>query len=85
MTPDHINALFEAVGAWFAWRNAWQLYRDKTVRGAYAPTWFFFTAWGLWNLWYYPALGQWYSFAAGVALAAGNAAWCALAVRYRAA
>ena len=40
----------------------------------------FFTAWGIWNLVYYPAIGQWYSFAAGIVLAAGNLAWVMLAV-----
>lgn len=83
MTPDIGNALFEAGGAWFTWRNAWQLWKDKQIRGAYWPAWFFFAAWGLWNLYYYPALAQWYSFTAGVALVTGNLIWCALALKYR--
>ena len=75
--------MFETGGAWFTWMNAWKLYQHKQIRGAYWPAWFFFAAWGLFNLWYYPALGQWYSFTAESILVIGNLLWCALAVRYR--
>lgn len=77
MIPDLINATFELVGAVLCWRNAYQLYRDREVRGVYWPMYAFFAAWGVWNLFYYPALGQWFSFAAGVFLCAGNCAWVA--------
>ena len=83
MQPDHINAIFEAGGAFFTWRNALQLYRDKQIKGVYWQAWFFFAAWGLNNLWYYPSLGQWFSFAAGAVLVAGNVVWCGLAIRYK--
>ena len=83
MSPDHINALFELVGAVATWRNAWQLYRDQELRGVYWPATAFFAAWGLWNLVYYPALGQWYSTIAGAVLVGGNLAWVMLAVRLR--
>lgn len=80
---DLINGLFEALGAIFTWRNAWALYREREIRGVYWPATFFFTAWGFWNLAYYPSLGQWASFAGGVALVAGNIVWCVLALRTR--
>lgn len=80
MKGDHINAAFELAGAFFTWRNALQLYRDREIRGVYWPAWLFFTAWGLWNLAYYPSLNQWWSFVAGVALVVGNVAWCGFAV-----
>lgn len=83
MTGDHINACFELLGALFTWRNAAQLYRDKEIRGVYWPTWVFFAAWGVWNLAYYPSLGQWWSFWAGALLVGGNLAWVALAVAVR--
>jgi hypothetical protein len=35
----------------------------------------FFTAWGWWNVMFYPALGQWCSFAGGLFMVAANAAW----------
>lgn len=81
--PDLINGLFELVGAGFTWRNAWQLRIDHEIRGVYWPTSLFFAAWGLWNLVYYPELGQWASFAAGVVLMAGNIAWVTQAILLR--
>jgi polyferredoxin len=78
---DYINAGFELVGALFTWRNALQLWRERELRGVYWPTWAFFAAWGAWNLVYYPSLGQWWSFVAGIALVTGNVAWVCLAVR----
>lgn len=81
--PDLANAAFELFGAYFSWRNAWQLHLDRSIRGVYWPAWFFYSAWGIWNLYYYPALDQWLSFWAGAVLVSGNLAWIALAVRMR--
>lgn len=80
---DLINAGFELLGAAFTWRNALQLYRDRQIKGVYWPTMAFFAVLGLWNLYYYPSLGQWASFAAGVVLVAGNLAWVGLAVNLK--
>lgn len=80
MWPDLINGSFELVGAYFTWRNWMQLRQDRTIAGVYWPTTAFFAAWGLWNLVYYPALGQWASFIGGMVLVAGNVAWVALAM-----
>ncbi len=79
LVNDSINSLFEGIGALFVWRNVWQLFKDRAVRGVYWPTWAFFSAWGLWNLYYYPSLDQWFSFSAGVLLASGNITWCIMA------
>ena len=79
MSPDTGNALFELIGAWFTWKNAAQLRRDRRILGVYWPATAFFTAWGLWNLYYYPALGQWLSVTAGAILVSGNLAWLWLA------
>lgn len=76
------NGCFETTGAWFTWRNAWQLYKDKKVTGVYWPTTLFFTCWGVWNLLYYPILNQWFSFMGGVFLVLGNVAWVTLYLRY---
>lgn len=83
MWPDLVNGLFELVGACFTWRNFLQLKRDRHLAGVYWPTTAFFSAWGVWNLIYYPTLGQWASFAGGVALVSGNVAWVWLAVKLR--
>lgn len=83
MNFDLINGAFELLGAILTWRNALQLKRDRELRGVYWPTTAFFAAWGIWNLIYYPALGQWASFAGGVLLVAGNVAWVVMALRLR--
>lgn len=77
---DIINGLFELVGAYFTWRNYFQLAKEREIKGVYWPMLAFFTVWGFWNLLYYPSLNQWFSFTAGVVLVLGNAAWVAKAV-----
>jgi hypothetical protein len=82
VTPDTINACFELGGALLIWLNVRRLYRDRTVRGVFAPVFVFYTAWGFWNCVFYPAVGQMLSFYAGLGTTFGNLAWCALAWRY---
>lgn len=82
MTPDFFNGVFEFLGACFICLNVRRIWLDKKVAGvAVAPT-FFFTSWGLWNLYYYPSLGQWWSFGGGVSIVIINAIWLTLAVYY---
>jgi len=83
LTPDQINAIFELVGAWFTWKNAYALWKDRMVRGVYLPSTFFFTSWGLWNTYLYPHLALWYSFYAGIILVLGNVVWCVMALMWR--
>lgn len=77
------NGLFELVGAYFTWRNYIQLQRDRELKGVYWPMTAFFTAWGFWNLHYYPSLQQWFSFYAGIVLVLGNLAWVNLALKLK--
>lgn len=51
------------------------------INGAFEAVGAVFTVWGVWNLAYYPALGQWLSFVGGVVLVAGNLAWVVEAVK----
>jgi len=83
MTPDLGNAIFEFGGALTIWKAVHQLYQDKKIRGVWWPAWLFYAAWGIWNLWYYPTLGQWWSFLSGIVLVIGNITWCVMAHRYR--
>jgi hypothetical protein len=80
VTGDHINASFELLGAVFAWRNTIQIYRDRSIAGVWWPMWLFLCVWGAWNLYYYPSLGQWWSFAAGIVLVSANVAWVVMAL-----
>lgn len=82
-TPDLINGLIKLVGAGLTWRNAWELWKARELRGVYWPTSMFFTVWGVWNLYYYPSLDQWFSFYAGILLTMGNLAWVVMAVHLK--
>lgn len=75
LTPDTINGAYEALGGLMLWRNVRQLYKDKQVRGISVLTTVFFTSWGVWNLYYYPHLDQWLSFAGGLVIVTANVAW----------
>lgn len=84
MSIDLVNGLFEAGGAVLLWLDVARLARDRQLRGVYWPVRAFFLLWGVWNLWYYPASGQLWSYYAGLGVVAANAVWCGLAWRYRA-
>lgn len=82
MSPDLINGCFELVGAGFNLLNVHRLVKDKRLNGVrWEPT-AFFTSWGVWNLFYYPALGQYWSFLGGCVIVAVNALWVALVAWY---
>lgn len=83
MNPDAINGFFELGGALLLLLNVRAILRDREVSGIHWGPTAFFTAWGLWNLFYYPSLDQWFSFAGGVAIVTVNAVWLALVLKYR--
>ena len=84
MQVDIINALFEFAGAAFISVSIARLNRDKAVAGVSWVSPAFFFVWGLWNLFYYPSLGQWWSFTAGLCLSTANAVWIGQLVYYTA-
>jgi hypothetical protein len=75
MTPDFINGLFEFGGSLLIWKSFSRTLADKGYAGIYVPATAFFAVWGLWNLFYYPSLGQWWSFAGGLSIVIANIAW----------
>lgn len=82
MNPDLINGLFEFFGSIMLWRNVYQLHKDKQVKGVHwGPTLFFFL-WGLWNLFYYPSLTQWWSFTGGLSIVIANGVWFSQMYKY---
>lgn len=84
MTPwqDVINGLFEFAGATASCLNVLQIYKDKMVRGVSLPATALFSLWGFWNLYYYPHLGQWASFAGGVSIVAINTIYVGQMIYY---
>jgi len=80
--PDIINGTFELLGGVMIGKHCLQLYRDKVIRGVSVLATAFFSAWGLWNLYYYPHLDQWMSFIGGCAIVTANCVWVGMMVYY---
>ena len=72
---DVTNGLFEFFGGVLLILNCVRIHRDKKVMGVSILPVAFFTIWGLWNLAYYPHLGQWWSFSGGIFVVSVNAVW----------
>lgn len=81
--PDLVMGLFEFFGGVATWGNVAKIYKDKMFRGIDFRSVVFFTSWGIWNIYYYPHLGQWIAFWGGLVICLGNIAWITLAWRYR--
>lgn len=83
MTPDMINGTFEAIGGLLILNHCRAVLKDKAVKGVSIFSTAVFTAWGFWNLFYYPHLDQWYSFTGGLVIVSANALWVYLLMKYR--
>ncbi len=83
IVPDMVNGLFEFCGGLLVWWNVSALYRDKQVAGVRIIPTAFFSAWGLWNLYFYPYLGQWWSFSGGINIVVATVTWVGQMVYYR--
>lgn len=79
---DLINSMFELFGAPFILLNCYRVYQDKSVAGVSIIATAYFVAFGAWNIYYYPSLGQMLSFYAGVALLSANALYVSLLIWY---
>ena len=77
-----INGVFEFGGSLMLWRNVVALYRDKVFKGVRLESTAFFALWGLWNLFYYPHLSQWWSFTGGLSITVANCVWVSQMVYY---
>ena len=84
MLADFTNGMFEILGGLMILNHCRVVIKDKAVAGVSVLSTAFFTSWGFWNLYYYPSLDQWWSFAGGIAIAAANLLWVALLIKYRA-
>lgn len=80
--PDFINGSFELLGTFAILGHVRQLWKDKNVAGVSIPATVFFASWGFWNLYYYPHLGQWWSFAGGIGIVLANILWISGMVYY---
>jgi hypothetical protein len=79
---DFINGCLEFFSAILVLWNVRRLYIDKMVRGISLIPVIFFDTWGLWNIFYYASLDQWWSWTGGLFLVAANIWWTTLAIYY---
>lgn len=77
-----VNATFEAGAGLAVLAHCAKLHQDKQVRGLSIPAVLFFTGWGCWNVFYYPHLGQFWSFAGGIFVTLANLIYLAMLVAY---
>lgn len=75
ITPDMLNGLFEFVGACLIGLSINRLRVDREVKGVSLFPVTFFASWGFWNLFFYPYLHQWWSFAGGLVMVTMNGIW----------
>jgi hypothetical protein len=79
---DVVNGSYELLGAPFILLSVIQLAKEKKVHGV---SWLhagFFATWGMWNLYYYPHLEQWFSFVGGIAIVTVNTFWLGQLIYY---
>jgi len=82
MWPDIVNGSYELLGAPFILLSVIKLAREKRVQGVSWVHAGFFASWGCWNLFYYPHLGQWFSFVGGIAIVIVNTIWLGQLIYY---
>jgi ABC-type transport system involved in cytochrome c biogenesis permease subunit len=83
ITADLINGLFELMAGFFVLNHCRILHAHKQVRGVSLTSSGFFLLWGVWNMYYYPALNQPLSFYGGVFVVVANAFYLGMMLRYR--
>jgi hypothetical protein len=79
---DLVNGILELFGAFLLLGNCRLLAQHKRVQGVSVTPTAFFSAWGIWNLYFYPANHLWFSFWGGVCLAVTNLTWVGMAIYY---
>lgn len=80
---DIVNATFELGAGIILWFHVKTILKEKKVLGVSIVPFAFFTLWGLWNLYYYPTLGQPWSFWGGIFVVSVNALYTYLLFHYR--
>jgi hypothetical protein len=81
VNPDVINGGMEFFSAVIMLLNVRRLWIDKNVAGVSLVSTLFFDTWGFWNLYYYAAIEQPWSWWGGLCLTLVNLAWMVLAFR----
>lgn len=79
---DFINGLFEGLASFMVLNHCRVLRQHCEVRGVSLLSTAFFLLWGIWNLFYYPSLGQIWSCIGGGCVVIANSVYLFLLLRY---
>lgn len=80
-TADYVAAFFELGGALVTWASVYSIWIDKSVKGTYWPSYFFYIAWSIWDLAYiYTTLNLPIGMACVYVRLSGQLAWVLMAV-----
>ena len=79
---DIVTGSYEMLGAPFILLSVLKLHKEKKVHGVSWIAVAFFATCGMWNLYYYPHLGQWCSFWGGIAIVLVNTVWLSQLIYY---
>lgn len=81
-TMDQINAVAEVLACIVLAPSIMKAWRLKVVQGVHWVTPAFFWSYGIWNLFYYHSLEQWWSGLAAILLATQNTVWLLMVILY---
>jgi hypothetical protein len=82
MWQDKVNAAFEVGGSLFILLSIRRLHRDKVVKGVSWIQVAYFMVFGLWNIYYYPSIDQFWSFIGGIGVVIANMIWLCQCLYY---
>lgn len=72
---DLVNGLFELTAGCCNALNIVRIREDREIKGVHWFPYTLFSLWGVYNLFYYPHLGQTLSFAGGCVMVLVNVVW----------
>ena len=79
---DILNGSFEIGATVSISFNCLRVRKDKAVKGINAYATLYFSLWGMWNLFYYSHLDQWFSFLSGGTVVLINSYYVWLLIYY---
>jgi hypothetical protein len=79
---DFLNSWFEWIASGMVYLNVWTIFKAKKINGVSLFATWYFSALGLFNLFYYSQLHQYISFSAGILVAIGDLIYLYLFLKY---
>ena len=83
IAQDLVNGMFGLIASILAYQNIREAIKHKEIKGVHWASTGFFTCWGIWNLYFYPYLGMWFSFVGSLSIVFIDIWWLTLFYRYR--